>query len=154
MGTDTFFYEDEIVDSSKRFINKLWNSSKFVLSHLKDFDVNYVPNEILPIDKWIMEKTKQTIVQAKKYLDAYEVGLARKVIDEFFWTDLCDNYIEFVKERLYQPEKHGHEERKSAQYAIYYSLLNLLKLYSIYVPHITEYIYLKGFKDFVKEKPT
>ncbi len=152
MGTDTFFYEDEIVDMSKRFINKLWNSSKFVLSHLKDFDVSYVPKNILPIDKWIIEKTNKTIIEAKKYLDSYEVGLARKLIDELFWSDLCDNYIEFVKERLYQPEKHGYEERKSAQYAIYYSLLNLLKMYSIYVPHITEYIYLKGFKDFVQEK--
>jgi len=152
MGTDTFFYEDEIVDTSKRFINKLWNSSKFVLSHLKDFDVSYVPKKILPIDKWIIEKTNKTIIESKKYLDSYEVGLARKLIDELFWSDLCDNYIEFVKERLYQPEKHGYEERKSAQYAIYYSLLNILKMYSIYVPHITEYIYLKGFKGFVQEK--
>ena len=38
-------------------------------------------------------------------MDEYEVGLARKEVDAFFWDDLCDNYLEIVKERLYQPEK-------------------------------------------------
>ena len=37
----------------------------------------------------------------------------------------------------------------SAQAAIYYCLLNVLKLYSIYIPHLTEYIYQKGLRDFV-----
>ena len=152
LGTDTFFDEQDVTDSAKRFINKLWNSSKFVLSHLKDFDKNYVPENLLPIDKWIIEKTNSVILEAKKYLDSYELGLARKVIDTLFWSDLCDNYIEIVKDRLYKPEVHGEKERKSAQFAIYYCIFNLLKMYSIYVPHITEYIYLKGFKDFENEK--
>ncbi|MGI6577723.1 MAG: class I tRNA ligase family protein [Eubacteriales bacterium] len=65
-------------------------------------------------------------------------------MDEFFWKDFCDYYLEIVKERLYQPEKHGYEERRSAQYALYYCMLNILKLYAIYVPHITEHIY-QGF---------
>lgn len=57
-----------------------------------------------------------------------------------------------MKDRLYKPEIHGEEERKSAQYAIFYSIINILKMYSIYVPHFTEYIYQKGFKEFVGEK--
>lgn len=76
-------------------------------------------------------------------------GLARKVIDDLFWKDLCDNYIEIAKERLYQPDIHGVEERKSAQAAIFYCLVNVLKMYSIYIPHLTEYIYQKGLKDFI-----
>lgn len=151
LGTDTYFDQQEMQDASRRTITKIWNSSKFVLSHLTDFDKNYTPKKILPIDQWIIEKTNQTIVEAGKWLDQYEIGLARKVIDDLFWKDLCDNYIEIVKERLYQPDIHGDEERKSAQYAIYYCLLNVLKMYAIYIPHETEYIYLKGFKDFEKE---
>jgi len=149
LGVDTFFDVDEMRDSSKRLMTKLWNSSKFVLSHLQDFDPKYVPNRILPIDRWIIEKTNDTLIEASKWLNEYEIGLARKIVDDLFWKDLCDYYIEIVKERLYQPEVHGAEERKSAQYAIYYSLLNVLKMYAIYIPHETEYIYLKGFKGFV-----
>ena len=151
LGTDTYFDQQEMQDASRRTITKLWNSSKFVLSHLVDFDKSYSPENLLPIDRWIIEKTNQTVLEAEKWLDQYEIGLARKVIDDLFWKDLCDNYIEIVKERLYQPEIHGEEERKSAQYAIYYCLLTILKMYAIYIPHETEYIFLKGFKDFEKE---
>lgn len=151
LGTDTYFDEQDVIDVSKRFINKLWNSCKFVLSHLHDFNINEKV-ELLPIDKWIVEKTNKTIKEAQNYLNNYEVALARKVIDEFFWGDFCDNYIEIVKDRLYKPEVHGVENRKSGQHAIFYALFNLLKMYSIYIPHLTEYIYLKGFKDFVGEK--
>ena len=147
LGTDTFFDQKEMQEASKRIITKLWNSSKFVLSHLQDFSLDDNP-ELLPIDRWIIEKTNQTLLETEKLLDQYEIGLARKIVDDLFWKDLCDNYIEIVKERLYRPDIHGIEERKSAQKAIYYSLLNILKMYAIYIPHITEYIYLKGLKDF------
>lgn len=32
---------------------------------------------------------------------------------------------------------------------IYYCLLAVLKMYAIYVPHLTEYIYQKGFRELV-----
>ncbi len=147
LGTDTFFDEQDVAETSKRFVTKLWNSCKFVLSHLQDFDSKTIPKKLLSSDKWIIEKTNETIIQAKKYLDDYEIGLARKVIDDFFWSDLCDNYIEIVKDRLYKPLERGVQERKSAQYSIYYATLNVLKMYAIYVPHLTEYIYQKGFKE-------
>jgi valyl-tRNA synthetase len=148
LGTDTFFDQHEMQEASKRIITKLWNSSKFVLSHLHDFDINNKSEKLLPIDQWIVERTNQTVMDASKLLDQYEIGLARKVIDDLFWKDLCDNYIEIVKERLYQPQLHGIKERKSAQTAIYYCLLTILKMYAIYIPHITEYIYQKGFREF------
>jgi len=151
LGTDTYFNEQEMQDASNRTITKLWNSSKFVLSHLFDFDKNYIPTKVLAIDNWIIEKTNAAVINMRKLLDQYEIGLARKIVDDLFWKDLCDNYIEIVKERLYQPDKHGEEERKSAQYAIYYAIFTILKMYAIYTPHVTEYIYLKGFKDFEEE---
>lgn len=149
LGTDTYFDQQEMQDASKRTITKVWNSSKFVLSHLQDFDPAYKPSVVLPVDRWLVERTNQTVREACRLLDQYEIGLARKVVDDLFWKDLCDNYIEIAKERLYQPDIHGDEERKSAQAAIYYCLLNVLKMYSIYIPHLTEYIYQKGLKDFV-----
>ena len=148
IGTDTFFDIQEMQDASKRLMTKLWNSSKFVLTHLEDFAPDYRPANILPVDRWIIERTNETIIESAKWLDEYEVGMARKIIDDLFWKDLCDNYIEIVKERLYQPDTHGFEERKSAQHAIYYSLFNVLKMYAIYIPHETEYIYQKGFRGF------
>jgi valyl-tRNA synthetase len=150
LGTDTFFDQNDMKDTSQRLLTKLWNSSKFALSHLSDFDPA-ASRVTEPIDRWIVARLEATAEEARNLLNKYEIGLARKLIDDLFWKDFCDNYIEFVKERLYQPEVHGEAERRSAQSAIFYVLLNILKLYAIYVPHITEYIYLKGFKDFVGE---
>lgn len=56
-----------------------------------------------------------------------------------------------MKERLYRPDLHGQEARKSGQYALYHTLLNILKLYAVYVPHITESIYQEFFRAFEKE---
>lgn len=149
LGTDTFFAEDELA-VSKRFLNKLKNASRFAFSHLQDFDPSWKPSadELLPIDRWLLARCAQTTIEAKSYLDQYEIGTARHTIDELFWKDFCDYYLEIVKERLYQGEKHGWEARKSAQYALYHGLLSLLKLYAIYVPHLTESLYLEHYKTF------
>ena len=105
LGTDTFFSADEL-SISKRFITKLWNAAKFAISHLEDYD----PKEdvaLMPVDRWITERCRQTTFEAARYLNQYEIGSARHEIDDFFWKDLCDYYLEIVKERLYQPEIHA-----------------------------------------------
>jgi len=142
LGTDTFFSVSELA-VPKRFITKLWNAYKFAISHMQDIDLSKVPT-LMPVDRWIMERTNETIKTATELLSQYEIGTARHEIDELFWKDLCDNYIEIVKERLYRPDIHGEANRRSAQYALYYVTLNILKLYAPYVPHITEHIY-QGF---------
>jgi valyl-tRNA synthetase len=146
LGSDTFFSIDELT-IAKRFITKLWNASKFSISHLQDINLEAHVN-LMPVDRWIIERCKQTAINARNLLDKYEIGPARHEIDDFFWKDLCDYYIEIVKERLYQPEIHGYKERQSAQYALYYCTLNILKLYAIYVPHITEHIYQEFFRQY------
>lgn len=148
LGTDTMFSEDEL-KISKRFLTKLWNASSFCIMHLEDYK-GQKPQKLLAPDRWILERLKETEINARDLLSQYEIGLARQKIDEFFWNDFCDNYLEIIKDRLYKPEIHGAYERLSAQYALYNVLLEILKLYSIYVPHITEEIYQAYFKDFEK----
>jgi valyl-tRNA synthetase len=148
LGTDTMFSEDEL-KISKRFLNKLWNAASFCIMHLSDYN-GANPKELLPIDKWIIERIEAVEEKAAENLKQYEIGLAKREIDEFFWNDFCDDYLEIVKDRLYKPEIHGEDERISGQYALYKVLLELLKLYAIYVPFITEDIYQSYFKDFEK----
>ena len=148
LGTDTFFDSEELL-ASKRFLTKLWNASKFAISHLEgieDIALSRVPATLLPIDRWIIERTNETFRKAAALLNEYEIGSARHEIDALFWHDFCDDYIEIIKPRLYEPEIHGYEGRRSGQYALYYALLGILKMYAIYVPHITDYIYGEFFR--------
>jgi valyl-tRNA synthetase len=144
LGTDTFFSEDEL-GIARRFVIKLWNAAGFTISRLQDID-RTMDVAWTPIDRWIIERCKQTAFNAARLLEQYETGPARHEIDEFFWKDFCDYYLEIVKERLYQPDIHGNEERKSAQWALYYCMLSILKLYAVYVPHITEHLYQEFFR--------
>lgn len=144
LGADTFFSADEL-SLSRRFLTKLWNAAKFAVSHLQDYDGSAVP-DLLPTDRWILERTKQAVCHAEELLDIYEIGSARKEIDELFWKDFCDNYLEIVKARLYEPEIYGAAARCSGQYALYHTLLTILKMYAIYVPHITDYIYQSYYR--------
>ena len=146
LGTDTMFSEDEL-KASNRFLTKLWNAAKFCIMQLQGYNGEKL-EELLPIDQWIIEKLNKVEGLAIANLNQYEIGLAKHDVDEFFWNDFCDNYLEIVKDRLYKPEIHGEAERLSAQYTLYTVLLELLKLYSIYVPHITEEIYQAYFKEF------
>ena len=82
LGTNTFFSPDEL-PVSKRFITKLWNASKFSISHLQDINFVKIP-KLLPVDKWIIERANQTTANAAKLLKEYEIGSARHEIDIFF----------------------------------------------------------------------
>lgn len=147
LGTDTFFNEEEL-QISKRFITKLYNAAKFAIMQLEDYKKSEVVPSCLPIDQWILQRVNETTLRATELLNDYEIGQARHEIDNLFWKDFCDYYIEIVKERLYQPEKHGIEQRYSSQYAMYHSLLGILKLYAIYTPYITDYIYQNFYRSF------
>ncbi len=146
LGSDTFFSPEDLA-GARRFLTKLWNASRFALSHLQDIDFTDTP-QLLPVDRWIIARTHEAARRASEWLEQYETGLARREIDDLFWRDFCDNYIEVVKERLYRPDLHGIQERRSGQYALYHALLNILRLYAVYVPHITEYLYQSFFRQY------
>lgn len=152
LGTDTFFSEDEL-KISKRFIQKLYNGAKFAVMQLEDFKKpeQYQESELMPIDQWILQRVNETTIHARRMLGEYEIGQARHEIDRLFWKDFCDYYIEIVKERLYQPQKHGEKQRYSGQIALYFSLLGILKLYAIYTPYVTDYIYQNFYRTYEKE---
>ena len=138
LGTDIVFSEETLL-RGKKLVNKIWNVSKFIEMHLKDYEDKDFENYEY-FDKWILGKFQEMEEQFINYLDQYEVGLALNVLEKFFW-DFCDNYIEIVKHRLYRPEEFGNTARYSGQKTIYTLLYKLLQDFSIYFPFITEEIF-------------
>ncbi|MFH1505822.1 MAG: valine--tRNA ligase [archaeon] len=137
-GEDLPFKEKDFVTGT-RFVNKLWNASKFALMHLEDYDNKKPKLEVM--DKWFLSKLQGIIKKSTESFDVYESGDAKRVVEQFFWHVFCDNYLEIAKPRLYNEDKAGKEARKSAQYTLYTGLLALLKLFAPIMPHITEEIY-------------
>lgn len=144
LGTDTWFDENAISDS-KRFFNKLWNSAKFVGMHISDVDMD-AKVKFTPIDKWLISRCHDVFKKYQNQMENYEIGLARIEIDNFFWKDFCDNYLEIAKERLYNEDNKYGESHVAAQKTLSIVFLEILKMYSPFVPHITEYIYQDLYK--------
>ncbi|MBL4743438.1 MAG: class I tRNA ligase family protein, partial [Cycloclasticus sp.] len=92
---------------------------------------------------------KKVSTKANQHLEAYEYSLALSEIETFFW-DFCDNYMELMKHRVYNPADHGEGSKESAQNALYTVIFSLIRLLAPFIPHITEEIYHAFFKDIEK----
>lgn len=155
LGKDTLFDEKEI-QNGKRLVTKLWNAAQFATMNLSDFNPREEFNEdgLEATDKWILLRVQEVADKMYEYLGNYEVGLARAEFEKFFWGEFCDNYLEIIKDRIYQPEKRedGVNKKKSAQYALYKAFSAILKLIAPYLPFITEEIYQNYFRQFEEAK--
>ncbi len=151
LGDDLPFQEKDLVTGQK-FVTKLWNASKFVLMHVEDFsDVEKKPR-LEAYDQWILSKLQKLIAECTTSFDAYECSRAKAAVELFFWHTFCDNYLEIVKDRLYNATVRGKEARRSAQYSLYWTLLSLLKMTAPIMPYITEEIYQLHFAQKEKKK--
>ncbi len=146
-GADSPF-NAETIANGRRLVTKLWNASRFTESHLGDFKLEFtdegtLPASLLPTDRWLLSRLARTIGYATKELDGYEYATARMEVERFFWSDLCDNYLELAKARLYgEPWP----ERYAAQWSLYHALLTVLKVLAPHLPYITEEIYQGLFR--------
>ena len=139
LGEDLPFQEKDLVTGIK-FSTKLWNASKFVVMHLKDFKAGKKP-KLEMIDKWIISKLNHIIKHATDSFNKHEYSRTKAEVENFFWHDLCDNYLEISKDRLYNPDVHGKEARYASQYTLYHVLLGCIKMMAPIMPYITEAVY-------------
>jgi valyl-tRNA synthetase len=147
LGNDLDYQEQDLI-SGKKLITKLINASNFVFMNLKDFDGKR-PKEIERLDELFLEKLNYLISTITKRFESYDYSSSKNKIEQFFWKDFCDNYLEIVKKRVYSEEGN---KRKSAQYVLYRILFAILKMFAPIMPFITEEIYQEHFRGFEKEK--
>ncbi|HUL61662.1 MAG TPA: valine--tRNA ligase [Methanocella sp.] len=147
LGEDMPFKEKEIV-AGQKFINKLWNASRFVALHLKGYGPRPEQRPQLElIDRWILTRLNAVVRESTASFEAYEYSKARTAVEQFFRGDFCDNYLEIVKDRLYSKDEARKASRDAALYTLYTVLLDSLKLLGPFTPHVTEEIYLGLFRD-------
>ncbi len=134
----------------KHFTNKIWNASRYVLMNTPDDFAGMLPYAapLRPEDRWIMTKLNETAEKVNKSLENYEFSKASQAIYDFFWSDFCDWYIEFTKERIYRelPEEEGERakvlaEKTTALYTLHYILEKALRILHPFMPFITEEIW-------------
>ena len=139
IGTDLQFNEQELV-AGQKFLTKLWNASNFVSNHLKNYTLKKI--QLQQIDSYMLQKLSKTIKNTKKLYESYNIAGAKREIESFFWHTFCDNYLEIIKNRMYNGTTN---QRESAQYVLYQALLAIIKIWAPITPFITEEIYQSYF---------
>ena len=130
MGMDLRFDEVKL-SSTWKFINKIWNASRFVLMNIediKDIKLDYLK----PEDKWILSKYMKTVKTVTKHMDKYEFNLAGSTIYDFAWNTFCDYYIEMAKYSL---------DSTATKSTLCFVLTGILKMLHPFMPFVTEEIY-------------
>jgi valyl-tRNA synthetase len=144
-GSDIpFRWED--VEYAWRFLRKLWNAARFASIHLQDYDPEE-KGELNLMDRWLLSKMERITQKVTAALENCQFNVATDEIRKFTWHSFCDQYIEAVKHRLYQPETYGKEKREAAQYTLYNAIYRILQLLAPISPHIAEEIYQIMYAD-------
>ncbi|XP_044573818.1 valine--tRNA ligase isoform X1 [Drosophila ananassae] len=136
LGVDTV-YSENIFKIGQRLVTKLWNASKFVSMFMEKHQTVSINSISETMDKWILSKLYKVIGRATNNLLQFEYCEALGAIEEFFWKDFCDNYLELVKKRAYGSS----EATLSAKQSLAYVLNVILRLFAPFLPYITEEIY-------------
>jgi len=130
-------YEEEKVESSWNFINKLWNITRFITMNIEDVNTQISGDLTLP-DLWLLSRLNQVIIEADMYYDKYEFGEASRALYNFIWDEFASWYVEFAKLAL-ADEKTKH----NTQAILLYVLKAVLKMMHPFIPFVTEKLFLE-----------
>jgi valyl-tRNA synthetase len=145
LGEDLDYQEKELVTGIK-FTKKILNATKFIfmnLEHQKNC------SNLQETDRLFLMELNKLIENATKSFEEYNYSKAKIETENFFWKLFTDNYLEIIKNRVYNGTK---SEKESAFYTLYQTLFTLLKLFAPITPYITEEIYQEHFKKYEKDK--
>jgi len=138
-----FNYRD--IKYAQSFLTKLWNTARFIEMQINDYEYDDLDSRYLRVtDKWILSRLNDVIRKVTMSMENYEYVPAIKTIHDFVWHEVCDYYLEYVKYRLYDVKANDNKNdtsRKAVKYTLYNLLLNIIKLFSPFAPHISEEIY-------------
>jgi valyl-tRNA synthetase len=122
------------VQQGRDLANKMWNASRLILLNARD-DVEPGPRSNRVEDRWIASRLQRAIRSVIESVEAYDFSHAVLGLYDFFWSELCDWYLEIVKARLYD------ESDEDASATLLWALEQVLALSHPFMPFVSEEIY-------------
>ncbi len=133
MNQDLRFGERRTEDA-RNFCNKIWNATRFVLMNVEAPPVR--PESLEKVDRWLLSRLARTEQAVRAAYEGYDFQEACQALYRFFWSELCDWYIEVSKARLADPET-----RAVPQWVLLTAIEAFLKMMHPIMPHLTEELY-------------
>jgi valyl-tRNA synthetase len=131
-STQDVRFSDAKVQQGADLANKLWNASRLILLNVAP--VEAAPRPVSVEDRWILSRLEATIASVTAKLEEYDFAHAAQEAYAFFWSELCDWYLEIAKPRLYEAEA-------EVSATLLWVLERLLALLHPIMPFVTEEIW-------------
>jgi len=141
-GQDIYISKEKF-EIGRNFANKIWNASRLVLSNtntvipakagIQDEDDIDIGNLDLP-SRWIIARFYETLSKVSAAIEEFHYSEAEILIQEFFWGNYCDWYLELIKAKF---------SDVNIQKTALFILKNSLKMMHPFMPFVTEEIYSK-----------
>jgi valyl-tRNA synthetase len=96
----------------RAFLNKIWNASRFALMRVGDRPLEPLRKGSLA-DRWILSRLQAATEKCAAAIDGYRFDEYANVVYQFFWTELCDAYIEMSKDVLAGPPSAAQEATRT-----------------------------------------
>ncbi|KAJ5677509.1 Valine--tRNA ligase [Penicillium maclennaniae] len=142
-GGGDIAFDVQVIHGYRRFCNKIYQATKFVLGKLgDDFKPQATPtkngNESLS-ERWILHKFNTAAKEMNESLEAREFSPTAIAIYQYWYAQLCDVFIENSKFLL--AEDATPEMQESAKQTLYTALEGALCLVHPIMPFVTEHLW-------------
>ena len=126
-------------ENGRAFCTKLWNANRFAFMNLGQYQHEAISYDKLEEeDKWVLSCLTGAIEEVNQHLKEYNPSAAISAAREFFWNELCDWYLEFIKPRFADEAS-----ARSAKAVLAIAIDQVLRLFHPFVPYITEELWSK-----------
>ena len=141
-GTDIPFSISRMA-GYRAFCNKVWNAGRFLLLKLErrepvstnEMRALFRESSLQLEDRWIVGRLHQVIGSVETSLSKFRFHTASDELYHFFWDEVCDWYIEFIKVRLHSDDE---RDREIVDTTALYVLETFLRLLHPFMPFVTE----------------
>ena len=130
-----FRCSEQKIESTKKFLSKLWNVSRF----LSSFPI-IESGRLTDSDKWILSELDKLISVCNEGYSKYNFFVPATALREFTWNIFAAQYIEMAKARAYGIG-FDDDERDGAIFTLHKVLSTILKLLAPITPFITEHLW-------------
>jgi len=133
-------FDIERVEAARRFGNKLWNATRFVLGALDGQTVpaeGGYPSVPGPADRWILSRLHHAAAEFDRLSDEYRFSEAFAGLYHFAWSEVFDWYLEMAKSSLAE----GGDAAGATRQTLGVVMRDLLKLFHPATPYVTEQLW-------------
>lgn len=147
-GADTAFSENQLKIGQK-LVTKLWNAMRFSIDFLQNFKPTQKPTKLGLTNEWIHDEFANLVTRYCEHFDNYDYNKSLELVEKFFWHDFCDNYLELIKDQIFNSTKYAAADLEATRYVLYTISYGLLQLYAPFIPFVTEKLYQLLFRGHV-----